>query len=104
ALDRVPVEIRSKPVLNEYGLGGQLIFHGVRPFVDSRADLHGDEFLTRYRRIAAPERDALNRALSEYDIAWTIFPSGHRIIPVLDQTPGWMRLIQVDGLVIHTRD
>jgi hypothetical protein len=100
----VPPSLRAKPVLNEYGLGGQLIFQGVRPFIDSRADLYGDAFLAQYRRIASPEQEALDRALSEYGIAWTIFPVGHRIIPLLDQEPRWRRLIERDGLVIHARD
>ena len=103
-LETVPPSLRVKPVLNEYGLGGQLIFQGVRPFIDSRADLYGDGFLTRYRRIASPEQKALDDALSEYGIAWTIFTTGHRIIPLLDQEPGWRRLIERDGLVIHVRD
>ena len=103
-LEAVPPSLRAKPVLNEYGLGGQLIFQGVRPFIDSRADLYGDAFLAQYRRIASPEQEALDRALSEYGIAWTIFPAGHRIIPLLDQEPGWRRLIERDGLVIHMRD
>src|SRR5262249_21717587 len=69
----LPQAIRAQPVLNEYGLGGQLMFQGVRPFIDSRADLHGDEFLTRYRRITGPDRAALELALSEFAIGWTIF-------------------------------
>ena len=44
-LDAVPASVRAEPVLNEYGLGGRLIFAGVRPFIDSRADLYGDAFL-----------------------------------------------------------
>jgi hypothetical protein len=103
-LDRVPRALREQPVLNDYGLGGQLIFQGVRPFIDSRADLYGDAFLSRYRQIAAPDQDALDRALSEYRISWTIFPSGHRIIPLLDRMPGWRRLIDADGVVVHTSD
>ncbi|MGD0429546.1 MAG: hypothetical protein ABSA58_00515 [Acetobacteraceae bacterium] len=104
ALNNVPASLRAKPVLNEYGLGGQLIFQGVRPFIDSRADLYGDAFLSRYRQIASPEEEALDRALSEYEIAWTIFPSGHRIVPLMDQEPGWRRLIETGGVVIHVRD
>lgn len=104
ALDEVPVALRTQPVLNEYGLGGQLIFQGIRPFVDSRADLYGDAFLSRYRLITAPKRDALERALSEYGIVWSIFPSGHQIIPVLDQMPGWRRRVDVNGVVIHVRE
>lgn len=103
-LSHVPPSLRAQPVLNDYSLGGKLIFQGVRPFIDSRADLYGDAFLARYRRITWPERDALDRALTEYGIAWTIFPSGERIVPLLDQVPHWRRLIEVDGVVIHVRE
>ena len=103
-LDRVPAALRVQPVLNDYSLGGQLIFQGARPFVDSRADLYGDAFLTRYRALTAPDRAALDRALTEYGIAWTIFPSAHRIVPVLDDLPGWRRLAAAGGVVIHARE
>jgi hypothetical protein len=101
AIDRVPEAVRAQPVLNEYGLGGQLIFQGVRPFIDSRADLYGDAFLTRYRAIASGTPDALASALAEYRIAWTIFPAGHQVNDALDQLPGWQRRIEADGLVVH---
>ena len=103
-LARLPPELLAKPVLNDYGLGGKLIFQGVRPFIDSRADLYGDAFLIRYRRIISPDRDALERALVEYEIAWTIFPAGAPIVALLDQEPGWRRQIEADGLVIHVRE
>ena len=102
-LEHVPPELRARPLLNDYGLGGQLIFRGVRPFIDSRADLYGDEFLSRYRRITQPDRIALERALSEFGIAWTIFAAGHPILRMLDEEPGWRRLVETDGVVIHTR-
>ena len=103
ALDHVPSDVRTQPVLNDYSLGGSLIFLGVRPFIDSRADLYGDAFLTQYRAIVAPDLDELEKALAYFHIAWTIFPSGHRINPLLDRMPGWRRLIEADGVVIHLR-
>jgi hypothetical protein len=101
---RVPASLRAKPVLNDYSLGGKLIFQNMRPFIDSRADLYGDAFLSRYRRITWPEQDALESALSEYAIAWTIFPSTQRVVWMLDHEPGWRRLFEADGVVVHVRD
>jgi hypothetical protein len=103
-IDRVPAPLRALPVLNDYSLGGKLIFNGIRPFIDSRADLYGDAFLTQYRHITWPERDAVESALMDYEIAWTIFPSGHRIVAMLDREPGWRRFIETRGIVIHVRD
>jgi hypothetical protein len=99
----VPQSLRAQPVLNEYGLGGPLIFAGIRPFIDSRADLYGDAFLTRYHRIAATDRTELDRTLSEYRIAWTIFPDGHPVVAVMDTEAGWHRLVAAHGIVIHVR-
>jgi hypothetical protein len=103
-LELVPPSLRARPVLNEYGLGGELIFNGVRPFIDSRADLYGDAFLSHYRRIVSPDRAELERALSKYGIAWTIFPSDYPVVQILNQEPGWRRLVEVDGIVIHERE
>ncbi len=102
-LNRVPQSLLSRPVLNEYGIGGQLIFNGVRPFIDGRADLYGDAFLTSYHRMIAPNRAELEHTLSQYGIAWTIFPSNHPIVQVLDQERGWRRLVEGNGIVIHER-
>jgi len=91
-------------VLNEYGLGGQLIFAGIRPFIDGRADLYGDAFLTRYVRVTSGDRSALDRALSEYGIVWTVFPASHTMIAVMDEKPGWRRLVDTNGTIIHVRE
>jgi hypothetical protein len=103
-LDGVPASMRTQPVLNEYGLGAQLIFNGVRPFIDSRADLYGDPFLQRYRTIVSPNTAELERTLSEYGIEWTIFPSGHPVVSVMDRQAGWRRQFEADGIVVHARD
>ena len=103
-LDRVPPALRTQPVLNEYGLGGALIFQGVHPFIDSRADLYGDDFLQRYARIIAPDRAELERALSTYRITWAVFRCGDPVVGLLDQEPGWHRIAQGDGVVIQARE
>jgi hypothetical protein len=102
-LDRLPPSLRAQPVLNDYSLGGKLIFNRIRPFIDSRADLYGDAFLTRYSRIVAPDRAEFERTLAEYGIMWTIFPAGNPLVQVLDEEPGWRRLVEEGGIVIHTR-
>jgi hypothetical protein len=99
-LDRVPPALRARPVLNDYGLGGALIFNGVRPFIDSRADLYGDAFIGRYQDIVAPNRTTLERVLADYRIAWAIFPSQAPIVQLLDQEPGWRRLTETDGIAV----
>ena len=103
-LDAVPPALRGQPVLNEYRLGARLIFNGVRPFIDSRADLYGDAFLARYHRLAGGDRSELARTLAEYHIAWTIFTASHPVVGVMDEQPGWHRLIDANDIVIHALD
>ncbi len=103
-LDTVPVSLRARPVLNEPLLGGPLIFNGVRPFIDSRADLYGPDFVTQYDRAVEGDREELHRVLDDYRIEWTIFPSGRLVIGAMDDMPGWRRLTTSDGLVIHARN
>ena len=102
-LDRVPPSLRAQPVLNEYSLGGELIFNNVRPFIDGRTDLYGDSFVARYGKIATLDRGELDRALSRYGIAWSIFPSAHPIVQMLDREPGWRRLVEGAGIVVQVR-
>lgn len=104
AIATVPPSVRATPVLNEYGIGCRLIFAGIAPFIDSRADLYGDGFLGAYRRLAAGGHDDVARALTEYGIGWTVFPSGHPIIQTVETLPGWHRIADRDGIVVDARD
>ena len=104
-LDAVPPALRARPVLNGYEFGGALIFQGVRPFIDSRADLFGDAFLGHFHRIIGGDRPALVEALADYGIAWTIFLPDDRLAAIMDDLPGWRRLaVTTPGAVIHVRD
>ena len=104
ALDAVPAALRAKPVLNDYGFGADLIAHGDRPFIDSRADLYGGAFLGRFRDIMELQPNALDQALRDFDVAWTIFPPDAAVLPSLDRRPGWHRLLSSPDAVIHVRD
>ena len=48
ALARVPPDLRGRPVFNAYRFGGFLIFSGVRPYIDSRAEVYGDTFRDQF--------------------------------------------------------
>jgi hypothetical protein len=104
ALEAVPPELRAKPVLNDYGFGGYLIFSHVRPFIDGRAELYGDAMLSLYSRLQAGDPSAIENTLKRYRIAWTIFPPDARIVAILDRTPGWRRLYADATAVVQARD
>ena len=101
ALAHVPAWLRARPVLNEYGFGGYLIFEGVRPFIDGRTDMYGDAFMARYARIVSPDPAALDAAIRQYHIAWTILPPDNPVVAELDHKPGWRRLYADRYAVVH---
>jgi hypothetical protein len=104
ALAHVPRFMREMPVLNDYSFGGALIWNGVRPFIDSRADLYGDIFLENYAAITSPDQDALTSTLAYYHVRWTIFAVHSPVVKLLDATPGWHRLYSDRLAVVHVRD
>jgi hypothetical protein len=104
ALTHVPRFVRETPVLNDYSFGGYLIWSGVKPFIDSRADLYGDIFLANYADIIAPDKDALAATLTYYHVRWTIFSAQAPVVKLLDATPGWHRLYADKLAVVHVHD
>ncbi|MDB5733367.1 MAG: putative rane protein [Alphaproteobacteria bacterium] len=104
ALAHVPLFVRATPVLNDYSFGGYLIWNGVKPFIDGRADLYGDIFLGNYDAITAPDKDALAATLAFYHVRWTIFGAGAPVVKLLDATPGWHRFYADKLAVVHVHD
>ena len=104
ALAHVPRFERDLPVLNDYAFGGYLIWNGVHPFIDSRADLYGNAFLENYAAVTAPDAAALASTLAYYHVRWTIFPPHAPVVKLLDALPGWHRLYGDDNAVVHVHD
>ena len=92
AMAHVPAELRSRPVFNEYGFGGLLIFEGVRPFIDGRADMYGDAHVRRYLQIAWGDRAAFDQAVRQYGIAWTILSPSGTLLRALQKDAGWRQI------------
>jgi hypothetical protein len=103
ALAHVPPALAAQPVLNDYAFGGYLIFKGVRPFIDSRADLYGDAFLDDYAAMMRPDSALLSRALSDRGVAWTILAAGSPAVTAMDALPGWHRLFADGTAVVDVR-
>ena len=103
-LAHVPGTVRQLPVLNDYAFGGYLIWKGVKPFIDSRADLYGDGFLSNYAAITEPDKDALASSLAYYHVRWTIFRAGAPVVKLLDAMPGWHRIYGDNVAVVHVRN
>ncbi len=103
ALGHVPQGLRGQPVLNDYGMGGFLIFNQVRPFIDGRADMYGDDFVQRFMKIAKRDRAALTALLSRYGVRWTILAPENPAVAEMDSLPGWKRLYADGSAVVHVR-
>ncbi len=102
-LAATPPALRLKPALNAYDFGGYLIWSGVRPFVDGRADMYGDRFLARYRRLAAADPATLDETLTQDGVAWTMFPPSSPVVAAMDRQVGWRRLYAGPFAVVHAR-
>jgi hypothetical protein len=103
ALDHVPAALRSRPVLNDYGFGGYLIFRSVRPYIDGRADLYGDAFVASYYRLTSPDPAALAGVLAGRHIDWTLLSPKSPLAPLMDAKAGWRRLYADPYAVVHVR-
>ena len=103
ALAHVPRFMRETPVLNDYSFGGYLIWNGVKPYIDSRADLYGDIFLRDYAAVVSPDKDALAAALAFHHARWTIFSAEAPVVKLLDATPGWRRFYTDKLAIVHVR-
>lgn len=104
ALAHVPAALRAKPVFNDYSFGGWLVFEGVRPFMDGRSDMYGDDLLKLYLDVERADPTAVAGAFRRYDIQWTILTPRSPLVKRLDATPGWRRLYADKWAVVQTRD
>jgi hypothetical protein len=103
ALATVEREHVTGPVLNDYGFGGYLIFSGIPPFIDGRAELYGDEFFKRYVEAMLLQSDELSKILEQYGIVWTLIAPERPAVVLLDHLSGWRRLYADDVAVVHVR-
>ncbi|MBV8356893.1 MAG: hypothetical protein JO189_03020, partial [Deltaproteobacteria bacterium] len=91
-------------VFNAYQFGGYLVFLGIPPFIDGRAELYGDDFITRYVEAVLMKNDSLAQLLDGYDIEWTLFPPNSPVAIFMDHLSGWRRLYTDSAAVVHVRN
>ena len=88
-ISMVPAKLRSEPVFNGYSMGGPLILSGIRPYVDGRGDMYGDQLVVGYSTIIHGDAEQFSRAVQRWNIRWAILPKTSRLIPLLDRSPDW---------------
>ena len=103
AIAHVPQSLRAQPVLNDYAFGGYLIFTGIKPFIDSRAELYGEQFLERYLLIIRPDSIALNAAIAQYHIQWAVLSPSNPAAALLGADPRWDRLYADRFAVVYVQ-
>jgi hypothetical protein len=103
ALSTVKAGNIGGPVLNDYGFGGYLMFSGIPPFIDGRAELYGDEFFRRYVEAMLLQNNELPQVLDQYAIAWTLIAPERPAVLLLDHLPGWRRLYGDGVAIVHVR-
>jgi hypothetical protein len=103
AISQVPQSLRSQPVFNTYGFGGPLIRAGIRPYVDGRGDMYGDDFLFEFEKIRTGDMGLFRGTAKKWNIGWTILDPSEPLAAKLDQEPGWRRLYADKWAVIHVR-
>ena len=91
ALAQLPADYRNTPVFNDYSFGAYLIFSGIKPFIDSRADLYGDAFVLTYRKMAAGEDTLIAAAVRRYAIRWALLRPGNGANSYFSAACGWER-------------
>jgi hypothetical protein len=103
AIQRLPSELRGQRVLNTYGFGGPLIMAGIKPYIDGRADMYGDDFKFEHQRIVDGDAQAFARAVRQWGIGWTILAPDEELVASLDKATGWKRLYGDRWAVVHVR-
>jgi hypothetical protein len=99
----IPENLKSQPVLNEYSIGGPLILDGVKVFIDGRADMYGDAFVSDYLKIIEADVPVFNRVVCKYGIRWTMLQQDNPMLKVLDASSAWKRIYSDKVGVIHVR-
>lgn len=103
ALVQVPADLRQQPVLNDYGAGGFLVWHGVRPFIDGRTDMYGDAFMARYQGAINQPARKLDPVLQAYGVKWTFLETGSDVVAEMDRRSGWERIYADRFITVHRR-
>ena len=88
----VPHGLRSQPVLNGYSMGGPLILSGIRPYVDGRGDMYGDDLVVGFSRISKGDAKTFNDAVQRWNIRWAIVPNDSIGLVRLLEAARWRRI------------
>src|SRR6185312_7531632 len=104
AIAHTPPQLLGQHVFNEYAFGGYLIFKGVKPYIDGRADMYGDAFVKEYLQIAGGAQPDVDKAFKRWNITWAIISPRDGLVRVLTERPGWRELYRDPFAVVFARE
>jgi len=82
----------SGPVFNAYDFGGYLIFSGIAPLIDGRADMYGDDFMRRFFKAYSGDTASLKTMLQDYKIGWALLEPESAAVARFDELPNWRKV------------
>jgi hypothetical protein len=105
ALEFVQENKISGNVFNHYDFGGPLIFHGIKTFIDGRAEqLFLGGFITKFNKSAETGQETLFYDLLEiYSVSWTVLPPTDARNGLLAKRAEWTRAYSDEYAVVYSR-
>ncbi len=94
----------SGPVFNSYNFGGYLIFSGIAPIIDGRADLYGDDFVRRYMEAYSGNAKVLDALIRDFKIRWAVLEPSSPAVRRLRELPGWRKVHEDSVAVAFVRE
>ena len=102
-IERLPPALKAQPVFNDYSMGGPLIMQGVRPAIDGRADMYGDDFTFAHLAMQQGDIGRFRAFTRRWNVRWTILGRNSPLAAKLDREAGWRRLAADANAVVHVR-
>jgi hypothetical protein len=88
---------------NSYNWGGYLIWRRIPVFVDGRADVYGDDFLSYYRQAFSGGTE-WSEPLDDFDVTWVLLERGNVLGSLLTASGRWKQVYRDDLATVHERD
>jgi hypothetical protein len=96
-------DLADRRIYNSYNWGGYLIWRGIPVYIDGRADVYMDAFMSKYRQTYALEGD-WRAPLNEYDVTYVLIEENAPLSHVLEEAPEWNQVYQDEVAVIFLRE
>jgi len=102
ALEHIKQEGIEGHVLNTYHWGGYLIWRGYPVFIDGRADVYGDRFLTEYVDVYTG-RKGYRALVNDYGVDYALLEPDSPLATLLRQAINWEKVYEDEVAVVFTR-